>query len=237
VNLAVFDLDGTLTKTSVVDGDCYLQAFADSFGINGVNDNWSDYEHVTDLGVMQEVFRARLGRAPHRAEIATFVECFVERLRDRYHGAPGGFGEVPGATAFLARLRQSGWAVAMATGGWERSARFKIETAGIGAGHYPAAFAEDGPARQTIVTTAIWRASCYYQKSTFERIVLVGDARWDVQAAQGLGLPLVGVGQSERAVRLRELGTSHVVEDFMDHVACLRCLKEATIPYASQPSN
>jgi phosphoglycolate phosphatase-like HAD superfamily hydrolase len=179
---------------------------------------------------MQEVFRARFDRAPNSAEIARFVECFVALLRDRYRGAPGAFGEVPGATTFLARLRQSRWAVAIATGGWEQSARFKIETAGIGAGHFPAAFAEDGPARHTIVTTAISRASSYYQESTFERIVLVGDALWDVQAAKDLGLPLVAVGQGERAVKLRGAGTSHVVENFIDHVACLRCLEEATIP-------
>ena len=92
--------------------------------------------------------------------------------------------------------------MAIATGGWERSARFKIETAELGAGHFPAAFAEDGPARHTIITTAISRASSYYQESTFERIVLVGEALWDVQAAKGLGLPLVAVGHGERAVRV-----------------------------------
>jgi phosphoglycolate phosphatase-like HAD superfamily hydrolase len=233
MNLVVFDLDGTLTQTFAVDGDCYLQAFADSLGMNGVNDNWSDYEHVTDLGVMQEVFRARLGRAPHSAEVTGFVECFVELLRDRYQGAPGAFGEVPGAAAFVARLRQSRWAVAIATGGWERSARFKIETAGIGANDVPAAFAEDGPARHTIVTTAIARASSYYQQNPFERIVLVGDAIWDVRTATDLCLPFVAVGQGERAARLRELGTSHVVRDFIDDAACFRCLEEARIPDAS----
>ena len=233
MNLAVFDLDGTLTRTVDVDGDCYLQAFADSLGVTGVNDNWSDYEDVTDLGVMQEVFRTRVGRAPESVEIARFVECFVELLRDRYRGSPGAFGEVPGATAFLARLRQSRWAVAIATGGWERSARFKIETGGIDAGNLPAAFAEDGPARRTIVTTAISRAASYYHASAFERVVLVGDALWDVQAARELGLPLVAVATNERAIRLRELGASHVVENFIDHLACFRCLEEARIPDAS----
>lgn len=55
VTLVVFDLDGTLTRTFAVDGDCYLQAFDKSLGVKDVNDKWSEYEHVTDLGVMQEV--------------------------------------------------------------------------------------------------------------------------------------------------------------------------------------
>lgn len=233
MNLAVFDLDGTLTRTFVVDGDCYQQAFADALGVTGVSNHWSDYEHVTDLGIMQEVFGARFSRAPDSGEITRFVECFVRLLEDRYRSAGGTFGEIPGATAFLARLRQSQWGIAIATGGWERSARFKIETGRIGAGHFPAAFAEDGPARQTIVRTAIARASTYYQESSFERIVMVGDAVWDMRTAKELGLPFLAVGENERAARLRELGTSHVVEDFIDHEACLRCLEEARIPEAS----
>jgi len=43
VTLVVFDLDGTLTRTFAVDGDCYLQAFDKSLGIRDVNDNWSGY--------------------------------------------------------------------------------------------------------------------------------------------------------------------------------------------------
>lgn len=73
MRLVVFDLDGTLTQTFAVDGDCYLQAFEQSLGITRVNDHWSDYEHVTDLGVMQGVFRDRFGRAPDASETERFV--------------------------------------------------------------------------------------------------------------------------------------------------------------------
>jgi hypothetical protein len=106
MTLVVFDLDGTLTRTFAADGDCYLQAFDESLGIKDVNDTWSEYEHVTDLGVMQEIFQSRFGRAPDPAEIEAFVDCFVGLLRGRYESAANAFGEIPGAKAFLARLRQ-----------------------------------------------------------------------------------------------------------------------------------
>ena len=80
MTLVVCDLDGTLTRTFAVDGDCYLQAFETSLGVKDVNDKWSEYEHVTDLGVMQEVFQSRFGRAPAPTEIEAFVDCFVGLL-------------------------------------------------------------------------------------------------------------------------------------------------------------
>jgi beta-phosphoglucomutase-like phosphatase (HAD superfamily) len=87
VTLVVFDLDGTLTRTCAVDGDCYLRAFDKSFGVKDVDDKWSEYEHVSDIGVMQEVFQSRFGRAPDPTEIEAFVECFVGLLRGRYEAA------------------------------------------------------------------------------------------------------------------------------------------------------
>jgi hypothetical protein len=41
--------------------------------------------------------------------------------------------------------------VAIATGSFEKSARFKMKAAGLDAGELPAAFVEDGPARESIV--------------------------------------------------------------------------------------
>jgi phosphoglycolate phosphatase-like HAD superfamily hydrolase len=229
MNLVAFDVDGTLTKTFAVDGECYLQAFADSFGITNINDNWSDYEHVTDLGVMQQVFEQRLGRAPGSEEIARFVNCFVGLLQQRYNVAGDSFGEIAGASAFLTRLPEFHWAAAIATGGWERSARFKMAAAGIRA-NLPAAFAEDGPARSAIAQKAIARAHTHYQESGFQRVVLVGDAVWDLETARELERPFVGVAHGARMAQLRKRGTSHVIEHFLDDIACVRCLDEARIP-------
>jgi phosphoglycolate phosphatase-like HAD superfamily hydrolase len=230
VNLVVFDLDGTLTQTFAVDGECYLQAFADSLGFSSVNDNWADYEHVTDLGVMQEVFRQRVGRVPQSDEITKFVDCFEGLLRQRYKSAGSSFGEIPGAAAFLTQLPAFHWAAAIATGGWERSARFKMTAAKIRA-DLPSAFAEDGPARSAIVRRAITRAHTLHQQTSFERVVLVGDAVWDLETAKELQLPFVGVAHGTRMARLRTAGTSHVIEHFLDHLDCIRCLQEARIPH------
>ena len=169
-------------------------------------------------------------RQPHAAELSSFVECFVSLLTEQHVVALGRFAEVPGAATILSRLRRDKeWGIAIATGCWEQSARFKMTAAGFDGTNLPAAFAEDGPARETIVEAAIRRAAAKYGHSQFERVVLVGDASWDVRTAKELALPLIGVVH-EGQVNLRELGVSHVLQDFNDHEYCLSCLEDATVP-------
>ena len=61
MKLAVFDLDGTLTSTTGVDGECFVRALEDTLQITDVNCSWLDYEHVTDSGIFGEVFRMTFG--------------------------------------------------------------------------------------------------------------------------------------------------------------------------------
>jgi phosphoglycolate phosphatase-like HAD superfamily hydrolase len=231
MKLVVFDLDGTLTQTSAVDEECFGRALAEGLGIDSVNTNWLDYEHVTDLGVFSEVFRHHRGCAPDASDVAEFVECFVELLSRGYGEAKEALGEVQGATAFLRALKeQTDWVIAVATGSFERSARVKLAAAGIDAFECAAAFAEDGPSREGIVNAAIRRALEQHQRRQFERIVLVGDAAWDVHTATRLDLPLVGVGVGSRAEQMFAMGTTHVLQNYLDHDRCLRYLVEAAVP-------
>ena len=231
MKLVVFDLDGTLASTFDVDEECFVQALGQSLGIESPNTNWLEYEHVSDSGVVLEAFAKTFGRVPSATEVSKFVECFVGLLSQRYRTDHHRFREIPGAGSLIHGLkRHSQWRIAIATGSWERSARFKMKMANIGVDDCPAAFAEDGPSREAIVKAAITRARLHYQQECFEKIVSVGDAAWDVYTAKRLGVPFVGVGNTHRAVVLRNLGASHVVEDFRSYDGSLRSLEEARIP-------
>jgi phosphoglycolate phosphatase-like HAD superfamily hydrolase len=235
LKLVVFDLDGTLTATSAVDETCFVQAFADSLNIHQLSTNWVDYDHATDTAVARQAFLKQFGREPESTEILKVVERFVELL-SRHHDLDSAlFAEVPGASAFLTELHENAeWGIALATGGWKRSAEFKIRAAGLPLFNFPAAFAEDGPSREAIVQTAIDRASTWYQCREFERIVSVGDAVWDIKTARQLNLPFLGVADEPRATLLRESGTRHVVEHYLDPVQCLRWLGDVIVPMPSQ---
>jgi phosphoglycolate phosphatase-like HAD superfamily hydrolase len=226
MNLAIFDLDGTLTRTNEVDEHCFVQAFADVLGIYELNTNWSEYDHVTDLGCLQQAFLAAFNRPITTLETSRFVDCFVDLLTKRQLHDASSFQEIAGAASMVARLRQhADWNVAIATGCWQRSARFKIEAARIPAQDLPAAFADDGPSRESIVRTAIERAG-----AGFEKIVSIGDADWDVRTARRLGLPFIGVGGTRKGEILRREGARHTIEDFLDQSVFMRTLEEAVIP-------
>ena len=231
MKLAVFDIDGTLTKTVSVDADCYVRAFADTHGISGINTNWAEYAHATDSAITLQVFKERLGRAPDADELLRLKQCFVSLLKERYMANSALFAELPGASTALLRLGQeSGWAIAIAAGSWCESARLKLEAVGIELEGLPAAFADDGVSREEIVQGAISKALALHQQASFEKVVSIGDALWDVHTARRLNLAFLGVGSGEYAAVLRRAGVCHIVEDFRDYDCFLRYLNDARVP-------
>jgi phosphoglycolate phosphatase-like HAD superfamily hydrolase len=231
MKLLVCDLDGTLARTVAVDEECFIQAFADVFKIRDLNTKWMEYEHVTDLGILQHVFQSRFQRKPDRDDIVRFAEYFVGLLDDGYSSDGDHFGEIPGAASLLMNLtNHSEWRVAIATGSLEASGKFKIRTARLPADNVPAAFAEDGPSREGIVRTAIERARQKYRVEHFERIVSVGDAVWDVRTARRLELPFVGLAGGQRAMILRDHGARTIIENFVNYEHCMECFEHAAIP-------
>jgi len=232
MRLVVFDLDGTLTRTTRVDAACFVRACRDEFGLLTINTEWSRYRHTTDSGIAAEILEAAFGRAPTAAELTALQQRFVGYLRDTFASDPGVCTPIAGAAAAIEALRSSGWALAIATGSWRASAELKMRHAAIPSANVPAAFADDGPARERIVQTAIARVREAHVTDGFERIVSVGDAVWDVRTARRLRLPFVGIGDGRRAQALRDEGASCVLPDFRDLARLRAALGEAQPPAA-----
>jgi phosphoglycolate phosphatase-like HAD superfamily hydrolase len=231
MKLVVFDFDGTLARTDGVDGECFTQALEEALQLRDFSTEWTDYEHVTDEGVTRQIFMEHFGRHPHDEERKRVIEHFVGLLNSRCAANNLEFSEVPGAASLVNQLREGGeWAVALATGAWRRSVEFKIQRAGLPITDIPSAFAEDGPSRESIVLTAIERASAHYRQQRFERIISLGDALWDVRTARKLGLPFLGIAEEPRASALRKDGASHVIEDYRNVAQCLQYFAEARRP-------
>ena len=230
MNLAILDIDGTLTETNAVDEVCFVQAFADAHSITEINTDWMQYQCVTDSGIMFQIFQERFGRPPAGDELQNYKSCLVNLLETHRSRDFSLFAEISGASRALIRLNQeTEWAVALATGCWRVSAELKLKAAGIEAEHLPAAFAEDGLSRETILQTAMSRAQRSSGQSHFERIVSVGDALWDVQAARSLSIPFVGVAKGDRGLKLRQAGVTHVLEDYSDYEKLIDCLRRAEV--------
>ena len=237
MQLAIFDLDGTLANTNAVDGRCYVRAVSDELGVDLRNVTWSDFTFVTDSGISVQVFERYLGRAPTAAELLRLQHRFRDLLAQAAREHPASFSEVPGASQALHRLRSDpGWAVALATGSWRACALVKLQAAGLDMDGIPAAFGDDGLAREDILTTAQTRAQDAHGQVSFSRVVSIGDATWDVQAARRLALPFIGVRVQRDAVSLERLGVSHVLHDFTDFDLLGRCLAAARVPISESPA-
>lgn len=46
MNLVIFDIDGTLTKTDYVDEICFVQALSDAHSISGISTDWAAKSHA-----------------------------------------------------------------------------------------------------------------------------------------------------------------------------------------------
>jgi len=230
MKLVVFDLDGTLTRTSRVDSECYERALLEVAGVRDPRTDWSTYEHATDTGIVDEIFRERFGRSPDDEERGNIRDRLIQLFEARCAVNGAEFAEVPGAGAFVKRLLSDGWGVALATGSWRCSAAFKIQRSGLPIADLPSAFAEDGPSREAILRAAIERARKRYGVTSFDRVVSVGDGIWDVRAAARSGLPFVGVAGEPTSRALEMEGASHILENYLDMARCLRALEEARIP-------
>jgi phosphoglycolate phosphatase-like HAD superfamily hydrolase len=233
MQLAIFDIDGTLANTNPVDARCYVGAVHEELGIDLSTARWSDFTFVTDSGISVQVFERHLGRAPAANELQRLQQRFCELLAQAAREHPGSFSEVPGALQALRRLRSDReWAVAIATGSWRPCALVKLRAAGFDINDIPAAFADDGLAREDILNVAQARALEAHGQARFARVVSIGDAPWDVQTARRLGLPFIGVRAHRDAVALEEWGATHVLRDFTDFDLLRRYLAEAQVPAA-----
>lgn len=220
MHLTVFDIDGTLTRTDEVDGDCYVQAVLEVLGIGPITTDWHRYRHVTDSGILQEVVESRHGRPPSAAEARRVLLRFQELLAAAFAGSPHLCLPIEGGPAAIrGLLAEPGQAVALATGGWGETARLKLRQAGYDLRETAFASASDSPLRTEIMEIAERRARVAHGVDGFETVLYVGDGLWDARAAAELGWGFIGVGSGEQAARLRAAGARAVIdvygEDFL----------------------
>jgi phosphoglycolate phosphatase-like HAD superfamily hydrolase len=227
--LVIFDIDGTLTDTNGVDDECYRAAVAGALEIQPDAIDWSGAAHVTDSEIFDWLCRAHRRGVADDSIKASARSQFVARLTAALEREPHRFASIAGAASAINALSDAGWRVAIATGGWGPSARLKLRAAGIQVPDTAFACADDAASRVDIVRLAWSRAEAVY-RCTFDRVVAVGDAMWDVRTAAELGLPFVGIGTRESATALKAAGASIVLPDYTNLNGVITALSAASVP-------
>ncbi|MGE0886932.1 MAG: HAD family hydrolase [Blastocatellales bacterium] len=217
MNLAILDIDGTLTDTSHVDQLCYTRAVAETHGVIEIGASWTNCPHVSDSGITRQIFLDHFGREPIDEDLSPLKTRFFDLLREHHELDAAAFAEIPGARRMVTHLSQhDDWVITIATGCWHGSAKLKLAAAGIEVEQFPGGFAEDDHAREGIVQAAIDRARRHYGHPEFNKIVSVGDGLWDLRTAANLDLDFVGIASGERAQVLNQAGARHIVGDYLD---------------------
>ncbi len=213
--LAVFDNDGTICDTQDVEGYCYAQAIQHVTGRTLSTLDWTTYEEPTSSAIVRDILA---GDPDAMAKETAIKHEFVRLLEAERPKFPGDFSPVPGAVQFITRLRSEKIsAVAIATGCFDTSARFKLRCCGITLADFPHATSSDTPRRRDIIPLAAARAG--FKTSS---VVYFGDAPWDVKVSTALGIPMIGIGR--RIDQLCSMGVPHVFRDYSDDGAIIAAL-------------
>lgn len=229
MNLVMLDIDGTLTQSYEYDREIFGLAIAEVLGCPPVDADLNGYVDKTSIGVTLEAIRRLTGRSPEAEEIDEVKRRVLRHLERMYRESPGTFGEVPGASCFLERLRKlDGAGIAIATGCWRSEAMFKLRASGLSVDGIPLATSDDDRDRKRIMEIAAGRARDFYACPGFERVVYLGDGPWDLQASRSLGYGFVGIGPRIQALKDPEAGRWH--QDYLEIEAVLASVAAALKP-------
>jgi phosphoglycolate phosphatase-like HAD superfamily hydrolase len=233
-NLAIFDLDGTLVESNDIDTACFITAWRDVHEIDCSVLSWSSFENITDRGIAEALCELHFAVEERVRAYALVKSAFVSLLERAVRERPETCRAVSGALDLLEFLPFHNWRAVVATGAWADSAKIKMAAARFPEG-IPVSSSEHQASRLDIVRSSIALAGLAYA-CEFDRIVLVGDAPWDVATAAGLSLPFVGRASGSAARKLSEVGAEAVLDDFADPVAVEKALRTAGAPRYTKPS-
>jgi phosphoglycolate phosphatase-like HAD superfamily hydrolase len=224
MNLAVFDIDGTLVAENRVEDACFLEALQTVFGLQGVDPDWTKYQNVTDSGLVIELCLRRSGERPSLEALRRFRDVYSRLLIERLE--PGDGAEIGGARDFVAKLKSDpDWRVAIATGNFLRLALHKLRRAAIPALDVPMATADDASSRVDLIRGAVASAQDRYGVRRFDHVVSIGDAPWDLRAARELQMPFVAIGErcgapSSGSVRLSDYSDAEGALLYLSKAVC-----------------
>lgn len=204
--LAIFDNDGTLCDSQAAEIVCYTRAVEAVTGRTLTADDWAAFHEPTSAAMARHLLE---GDEAAAAKEEAIKREFLRLLEAERVHCPGDFTPIPGAVEFLARVREEVCPVAIATGCFDATARFKLACCGIALEAYPHATSSDAPRRRDIIPMAAARAG-----HELASVVYFGDAPWDVRVTGLLGIPMIGIGR--RYEHLRELGVPHTFRDYSE---------------------
>ncbi len=189
MNLIVFDIDDTLTKSEYQHQLAYVNTMKE-FGINKINKNWKEYKHHTDSFILKENYENNLSEKFD----FSFIENFENRMTELIQSLSK-VSEIKGAKKIIDYFtNKPDYAISFATGSLLKPAFIKLNQSEIKYNKNLVVGSNEIYEREGIVKRAINQAKKFHKVESFNNIISVGDGIWDFKAARNLGLYFIGFG-------------------------------------------
>jgi phosphoglycolate phosphatase-like HAD superfamily hydrolase len=214
-NLALFDIDGTLLESNEFDIECFVDAVKQVLGLDRINEDWSQYNNITDVGILSEIYQSNFGKEIVTEILEEVEKRFTQTIRNKFQSGDMVLDPLPGAHEAVEILMSADdWAVALATGGWKNAANLKLNKAKMNLDGVPMFSSNNAISRPEILKIAMESMQAGTGVDRFQKVVCIGDGIWDLRAAREVGIAFLGVGRSTK--KLIAEGASHVIEDYAD---------------------
>jgi phosphoglycolate phosphatase len=186
--LYLFDIDGTLMHAAGSGRAAFDAVFAELHAVPNASEGIR-YGGKTDPAIIEEIYRARLGRPPTGAEQAAFLDAYLPRLCRLLDG--GGVEVLAGVADALAYLKpRPGVVLGVATGNVRAGADAKLAAAGLAHWFELGGYGSDSHVRAELVARAIERGRA---RGEVREVVVVGDTIYDIAAARACGAMVCAV--------------------------------------------
>jgi phosphoglycolate phosphatase-like HAD superfamily hydrolase len=211
MKLVIFDIDGTLCYSQSADDICFITAFKKAANIEINNTDWNSYEHATEYSIACKLITKELDKRADPVLLELVKENYLCELKNAFYSDKSSFIAVPGALELIEHLKNHpNYRVAIATGGFYRSAKYKLDTLGFHIEDIPLFSSEQFGTKPEMLRELIRIES---QHVTFEKIVYVGDRPYDLETCRELGINFIGIDY-ENNKKLRNLGADRIINDF-----------------------
>jgi phosphoglycolate phosphatase-like HAD superfamily hydrolase len=205
--LIIFDIDGTLIDSVSNYHEVIIKAM-NALGISSIDSNFNALKHHTDSYALKYNYENFFNKELPLSLLNDFELKIVEYLKlDTKTIAIKGSAEV------LNQLFMRGYAIAFATGSLQKSAIFKMNSAGLDMNIEVLATSKTSFSREGFILEAIDKAKSIYNVSHFDKIISIGDGIWDLKTAQNLKLNFIGIGLKNKEL-MQENGMEIWFEDF-----------------------
>lgn len=227
--LIIFDVDGTLVHSERRDSALFGRTYEEIYGRPFPSLDWNHFPHVTDDTIFQTAIRQHFRRAVDPMEIPAFQEKYMNYLEQSRRERPRHFMQVPGASSLVQRLLEDErFGVGIATGGWKAPAQIKLGHIRLPYERIVLTGADGKTTREEILEETRELSSA--DGRSFDKVVYIGDAPWDVSTTRNLNWPFVGIRHRADDEVLLRAGADIVLRDYAGYDTFVKAVQEAQPP-------